>query len=327
MQAAGIRIVFGLGLMIAVAGAGGPQVHAKDDARLGDTKPAATAKTGPMVDDPAFAAFQKGEYVKALELARKASAAGEPQAFTLIGQIHAEGLGVARDLGEAAKWYAGGAERGDADSQYALAVLLAEGKGVKHDLKRAANLFEAAAAQGHAAAQHSTGLLYAAGRGRPVDVAKAAQWLEKAAAQNVAQAQYDLGSLYRFGEGIDADEAKAAQLIGRAALAGLADAELEYGLMLYLGKGIAKDEKRGADFVRRAAEKGNAVAQNRIARLYANGLVYKQEPIEAAKWHILAREKGVADLTLDFLVMRLSKDERKAADERVRAWRKQAKLN
>ena len=52
----------------------------------------------------------------------------------------------------------------------------------------------------------------------------------------------------------------------------LPEAQVEYGVMLFKGEGVAVDEQRAAKLFRLSAEQGNAVAQNRLARLYANGV-------------------------------------------------------
>jgi hypothetical protein len=85
---------------------------------------------------------------------------------------------------------------------------------------------------------------------------------------------------------------------------------------------VAIDEKRAARMFRLAAERGNPVAQNRLARLYANGVaVGPADPAQAAKWHLLAREAGVADFTLDVMLAKLTPEQRAAADKAAQAWR------
>ena len=71
--------------------------------------------------------------------------------------------------------------------------------------------------------------------------------------------------------------------------------------------------------IRLSAEQGNPVAQNRLARLYANGAVVGSDPVQAAKWHLLARAQGVADPLLDDLLAKLSKDDQAAAEKRAAA--------
>ncbi|TFG86826.1 MAG: sel1 repeat family protein [Hyphomicrobiales bacterium] len=90
--------------------------------------------------------------------------------------------------------------------------------------------------------------------------------------------------------------------------------------MLFKGHGVEKDEKRAAQLFRLAAEQGNPVAQNRLARLYANGVVFETDLVQAAKWHLLAREAGVSDFSLDIMLAKLTKEQRVEADRGVDAW-------
>jgi TPR repeat protein len=101
----------------------------------------------------------------------------------------------------------------------------------------------------------------------------------------------------------------------------LAEAEVEYGVMLFKGEGVPVDEARAAKLFRLSAEQGNPVAQNRLARLYANGVVVKADPVQAAKWHLLARTAGVSDFSLDILLAKLTKDERAKAESEADDWR------
>jgi TPR repeat protein len=245
------------------------------------------------VESPSYTAYAQGRYLTALKLAEEEAAQGSKEAFTLMGEIYAEGLGVAQDLNKAADAYAKGADLGDAN----------------------------AAQSGNPAAQYNLALIYVQGKGRPVDEAKAAEWMQKAAESGNPQAQYDLGAFYQFGRGVPIDKAKAAEWTGRAADGGLAEAQLEYGVMLFKGQGVAVDEARAAKLIRLAAEQGNAVAQNRLARLYANGVVVKADPVQAAKWHLLARTAGVSDFSLDIVLSKLGKEERAEAEKAAEEWR------
>jgi TPR repeat protein len=158
-------------------------------------------------------------------------------------------------------------------------------------------------------AQYNLALIYLEGRGRPTDETKAFEWMQKAATQNLPAAEYDLGGFYQFGRGVTKDRAKAAEWTGKAAEAGVPEAQVEYGVMLFKGEGVAVDEQR-------------AVAQNRLARLYANGVaVGPADPVQAAKWHLLAREAGVADFSLDILLAKLTPEQRAAADKAAKDWR------
>jgi TPR repeat protein len=91
--------------------------------------------------------------------------------------------------------------------------------------------------------------------------------------------------------------------------------------MLFKGEGVPADEARAAKLFRHAAEQGNPIAQNRLARLYANGVVVKADPVQAAKWHLLARGAGVSDFTLDLMLARLTKEQRAEAEKAADGWR------
>jgi TPR repeat protein len=94
--------------------------------------------------------------------------------------------------------------------------------------------------------------------------------------------------------------------------------------MRFKGEGTAVDEQRGAKLFQLSAEAGNPVAQNRLARLYANGVVLTADPVQAAKWHLLAREAGVSDFNLDLMLAKLSRDDRAAAEKAAEQWREGA---
>jgi len=91
--------------------------------------------------------------------------------------------------------------------------------------------------------------------------------------------------------------------------------------MLFKGHGVAVDEARAAKLFRLAAEQGNPIAQNRLARLYANGVVVKADPMQAAKWHLLARSAGVSDFNLDIVLSKLTKEQRAEAEKAAEDWR------
>ncbi len=275
----------------------------------------------------AFELFDSGRYLAALERAKELAAEGQPEAHTLIGKIYAEGLGVGQNLTEAASWYLKGSELGDKHSQFALGVLLVEGQGVKKNPTLAADYFEAAAKQGHAQAQYNLALIYIDGRGRPENLQISANWLRKAAELGNPQAQYDLGTLFLLGQGVVQDDKIAAEWIGKAAESSFVDAEVEFAIMLFKGQGTEKDTKKAIQFLYSAALKGNVIAQNRLARLLFTGTAIKADPVEGAKWHLLARENGISDFRLDAMLARLTPEQRIAAVRAAEEWQSLNLLN
>jgi len=50
------------------------------------------------------------------------------------------------------------------------------------------------------------------------------------------------------------------------------------------------------------------------------------DPVEAAKWRILARNANVADETMDKLIGKLSRADREKAEKAAQAWRDETAL-
>ena len=82
-----------------------------------------------VINDPAYAAYDAGDYALAMRLATEAAARGEHQADTLIGDMYEQALGVKQDYIKAAEWFTKGAVAGDMHAQFRLGVMLAEGRG------------------------------------------------------------------------------------------------------------------------------------------------------------------------------------------------------
>ncbi len=162
--------------------------------------PSMVAPTG---DNAAYLAFDQGQYLTAMKLAQEAAKRGEPQAFTLIGRIYTDGLGVQKDDKLAYENYAKAAQLGDIQGTFAAGVALAEGRGVKKDRKAAAELFEKAALTGHAEANYNLGLLFLKGDGKPENPIRAFQHIRYAAEKGLPQAQYDVAELYQTGTGTE----------------------------------------------------------------------------------------------------------------------------
>jgi TPR repeat protein len=285
------------------------------------------AKAQPAGEDAAYEAFDQGKYLTALDLALKAAKAGDAQAHTLVGRIYAEGAGVPQNLALAAQWYARAAELGDVEGAFARGLMLAKGQGVAKDLEAAARMFETAAAHKHPLANYNLALLFLKGEGKPENPYRAFAHMLFAAEAGVAAAQFDLGTLYATGTGVDPPNAfEAAKWIGKAAASGHTDAQIEYAVLLFRGHGVPPDQKRGAQLFRAAAEKGAAIAQNRLARCYANGAGVERGAVEAAKWHLIAKAAGVEDDTLDKLLAKLSKADRAKAEKAAEVWRERTQI-
>jgi TPR repeat protein len=117
---------------------------------------AASAPTSPGREpDLVFGAFQRGFYLTALSLAtRRVEEKGDIKAMTLLGEIYANGFGVARDDQKAAEWYKLAADRGDREAMFALAMFRLSGRGGPINREEAIKLLAGAAKLGHVAAAY-----------------------------------------------------------------------------------------------------------------------------------------------------------------------------
>jgi hypothetical protein len=97
-------------------------------------------------------------------------------------------------------------------------------------------------------------------------------------------------------------------------------AEVDYATMLYLGQGVKRDLAGAVRWYRQAAEQGNPVAQNRYAKLLAVGEGVDLNLEQAAMWRALARRQGLADPTLDRLLVSISPKDLAQAEEEARFW-------
>ncbi len=127
--------------------------------------------------DDGLAAYRAGDYPKAVEVWRALAEKGNPVAQSRLGDMYAEGKGVARDDATAMIWFQRAANQGNAEAQYNVGASYAEGLGVAKSDDEAAKWFKRAAEQGMPYAQINLGLLYAAGHGVPQNNAEAMKWL------------------------------------------------------------------------------------------------------------------------------------------------------
>jgi TPR repeat protein len=131
----------------------------------------------------ANAAYQKGSYAAALQVARPLADQGDARAQSLLGLIYYNGRGVPKDEPMAVTWFRRAADQGDVSAQFYLGNLYTEGKGVPQDSAEAAKWYRRAADQGDALAQYNLGVWYAKGEGGSQDYVSAHMWFNLAAAR------------------------------------------------------------------------------------------------------------------------------------------------
>jgi len=271
--------------------------------------------------DLAFGAFQRGYFLTAFSIATKRVADdNDVKAMTLLGELYADGLGVAQDDKKAAEWYKFAAARGDSNAMFALAMFALNGRTGPRDRQASTQWLAAAAKLGHPLAAYDLALLYIEGQLFPQDFTRAAQLLRVAADAGNPDAQYALGTFYKAGRGVPQDMHEAVQLWAKAALADNIDAQVEYAIALFNGDGIDRNEAAAAAIFRKAAMHGSAIAQDRLARILAEGRGVPTDPMEATKWHLVSRAGGETNLELDAFMDKLDPKTRSAGEAAAKPW-------
>ena len=131
-------------------------------------KPAATPTPAPTptptFDDPnvdlVYGAYQRGLYKTAFDLATtRAQYARDPRAMTMLGELYANALGIKRDYAKAAEWYRRGADGGDREGMFALAMMRLAGRGGPVNREEAVKLLASSAKLGNPKAAYNLALL------------------------------------------------------------------------------------------------------------------------------------------------------------------------
>ena len=269
--------------------------------------------------DLAFGAYQRGNFLIALEEAER-RIDGNPKdaaAITLVGVIYRDGAAVGRNELEASRWFRIASDLGDPQAAFELGALLLEGPGgVAKDPAGAKAQFERAAAKNHPGALYNLGVM-ALGGDKP-NYAKAAQYFLRAAEAGDDNANYSYGVMEREGKGVPQNVADSVRWLKRAADAGVIAGQVEYAIMLFNGVGVQKDEAGAVEILRIAAAKGNPIAQNRLAHLYVAGRIVEHDLAKAAAWNAFAKAGGLADEGLDVATANLTPDERRRFTQIVR---------
>ncbi len=178
--------------------------------------------------DDGLRAYDTGDFAKALEIWGPLAENGDAVAQYSLGKLLENGgVGVPRDLAEAAKWYQRSASQGIAAAQNNLGLMYAQGRGVPQDVTLAVKFWRDAAAKDHVVAKFNLALAYFRGEGVAEDRVEAQRWFRAAAELGLADAQYALAQIIRMGLTAEADEAEALHWYQLAAAQGHVKAEAQ----------------------------------------------------------------------------------------------------
>jgi uncharacterized protein len=129
----------------------------------------------------ALASLQAKKFTQAMSAFSALAETGHGRAEFMLGVMHEQGLGVAKNARRAAGWYLRAAQHGNASAQYNIAVFHQLGKGVERSDAAALKWHAAAAAQGHHKAQNNLGAIFYTGAGVARNLVEAWKWLTLAA--------------------------------------------------------------------------------------------------------------------------------------------------
>lgn len=239
-----------------------------------------------------------GRYRKAFHWYASAARANNPVAQFNLGVMYDRGLGVRRNVIQAARWYRSAARRGIPYAQYNLASLYEHGALNQDNISRAAHWYRSAAEQGLTRAQYQLGRMYHAGVGVRRDNEAAVKWLRGAAEHGLAPAQYDLAVLLDSGQGVMPDSARAVRWYRAAANQGYVEAQNTLGIKYETGNGVARDPRKAAHWFRLAAEKGNPSAQYNLGVMYAYGDGVRRNAVQGDVWLTLAQTSPLGHMHL-----------------------------
>lgn len=136
---------------------------------------------------------------------RERARQGHADAQECLGRCYFVGIGVVKDIVEAARWFQLSADQGCAAGQCMLGACYGTGTGVLEDSRKAVQLYQLAADQGDAIAQSNLGNCHEHGLDVPKDQVEAFNLDRLSAEQGFSFGQYHLGRCYIEGIGVKKD--------------------------------------------------------------------------------------------------------------------------
>lgn len=261
------------------------------------------------------------EYGKALMWSRKAAEL-ENEAYSVLGQIYLEGLGVDKNEKEGLKYYEKAANGGDADAQNIVGNLFSNKNFGWYNLDNAFKYYHMAAAQNHLYGMFNYGLCYVTGDGCNIDILQANEWIGKAAEAGCVEAQEWLAN----NEGINEestddtydwtgmtpddeinyanealtnnDESKAKESVAiLKKYANLDEPRAQFNLALcyHFGYGIKQNYQVAASWFNKSAKLGFAPSMYQLGEKYEEGHGCTVDMTEAAKWYRKAANLGMPE--------------------------------
>lgn len=210
-------------------------------------------------------------YGKAFTIFREEADAGLLASLNNLGFMYSQGKGVTRDPGRAVACFREAAERGFVTAQLNMGLCRLNGWGVDKDDSAAFEWFRAAAEAGCAAACGCLAYMYREGLSVPADPVAAIENLRLGAEGGDTLSWLELGEAYYYGRGVAPDRDEAVRWLDLAANDGNAAAQGLLASILLEGKPTAAETQAAVTLLEQASDQGSAVAEFHLARLYIYG--------------------------------------------------------
>jgi hypothetical protein len=236
---------------------------------------------------------------------RKALEAGYYTAANNLGVLYFEGKRHKKEFAKAAYYYRLGAQKGVAQAQFNLALMILKGEmpndsANSQDLSsEALQALQQAAEQNLLPAQTQLGRILLTGDAK-LDIAKnaeqAAHWLARAARGGDALAQFFYAAQLQRGLGIKRDLSMAVDWYEAAAKQNLAGAKFELAKALELGLGVTANPARARTLLLEAAALGHIPSQNKLAGQIASAVEVPATEVSVTK--VPAAEVPAAEVSI-----------------------------
>lgn len=234
---------------------------------------------------------------EARQLFEELASSGDPESQLRLGAIHERGLGVPKDMDQAARYYQMAAdvcmnlEKPTTDAYFDLGLLYKLGRGLEQSDEKAFFWFLKAAERGDAEAEFQVGLCYESGRGpEERDYIKALEYYTRAGEQGQLDAMFNAAVYFEQGTASgEPDGERAIEWYKRAALMGDPGAQTTLGVYHQLGRLVPADMDESKRYLSSAAQQQYAPAAQNLARI--TGDIERNEK-EAMVWWEKAAEWG-----------------------------------
>lgn len=235
--------------------------------------------------------FEKKNYLEAMKWLRLGSSANQAEAYGLLSVMHLEGLGTPVDPIEALRLMKIAAKTSPW-AQFMVGQMYWEGRGVAIDPVEAVKWFRLSADAGFADGQEALARAYETGLGVAVDAEQFNFWRKKAVAGNSGLAKFRIESAERTARAQEAMRREVQEredILRRALNDGTAKSKI--ALAFFLGR---RNSKEVVSLLEAAINQGSAEAAYKLGIVY----IYRQSGTDdPAQGHLLIKKAAAQGYT------------------------------